>query len=117
MRASTSQERENAVAPRKRSVDEVMSMRSLENGGKRQKEPASNTATPPLISVVVPVFNEQDNVAPLIERLTDALESLGESYEVLFIDDGSRDATWMRIADAAAQYHPPLRGLRLARQF
>lgn len=117
MRASTSQERQNAGAPRKRSVDELVSMRSLENSAKRQKEPASNTATQPLISVVVPVFNEQDNVAPLIERLTHALDSLGESYEVLFIDDGSRDATWIRIADAAAQYHPPLRGLRLARQF
>ena len=74
-------------------------------------------AIQPLTSVVVPVFNEQDNVAHLIKRLINALDSLGDSYEVLFIDDGSRDATWNRIADAAVQYHPRLRGLRLARQF
>ncbi|HKW86226.1 MAG TPA: glycosyltransferase, partial [Nitrospiraceae bacterium] len=58
-------------------------------------------AIQPLTSVVVPVFNEQDNVAHLIKRLINALDSLGDSYEVLFIDDGSRDATWNRIADAA----------------
>jgi glycosyltransferase involved in cell wall biosynthesis len=100
---STLQELQKAIAP--------------PNRGKRQKEPASIKATQPLISVVVPVFNEQDNVTPLVEGLTNALDSLGDSYEVLFIDDGSRDATWIRIADAAAHYHPRLCGLRLARQF
>ena len=117
MRASKSQEFQNAMTPRSRSVSEVGSMRSLENAAKRQKESDSNKATQPLVSVVVPVFNEQDNVAPLVERLTNALDSLGESYEVLFIDDGSTDATWIRIADAAAHSHAGLRGLRLARQF
>lgn len=108
---------QKAIAPSNLSVNELVSMRSLENGAKRQKEPASIKAIQPLISVVVPVFNEQDNVAHLVERLTNALDSLGESYEVLFIDDGSRDATWIKIANAVAHYHPRLRGLRLARQF
>ena len=116
-KSSTLQELEQAIAPPNLSVNELVSRRSLENDGKQQKDRASLKATQPLISVVVPVFNEQDNVAHLVERLTKALDSLGNSYEVLLIDDGSRDATWIRIADAAAHYHPRLRGLRLARQF
>jgi len=116
-KSSQLQELEKAIAPPNPSVNEILSISSLENGGKQQEEPGSIKATQPLISVVVPVFNEQDNVAQLVERLTNALDSLGNSYEVLLIDDGSRDATWIRIADAAAQDHPRLRGLRLARQF
>jgi len=116
-KSSQLQELEKAIAPPNPSVNEILSISSLENGGKQQEEPGSIKATQPLISVVVPVFNEQDNVAQLVERLTNALDSLGNSYEVLLIDDGSRDATWIRIADAAAHYHPRLRGLRLARQF
>ena len=112
-------ELQKAIAPPNQSVNDVAAdlMRSLEKGGTRQTERASTEATLPLISVVVPLFNEQDSVAHLVERLTNALDSLGESYEVLLIDDGSGDATWIRIANAAAQHHPRLRGLRLARRF
>ena len=70
----------------------------------------------PTISVVVPVFNEQDNVAHLAERIAAAMDGLDKSYEVLLIDDGSRDATWARVSEAAKRY-PCFRGLRLARNF
>ena len=43
------------------------------------------------ISVVVPLYNERDNLAPLHAELTRALSALGRSYELLFIDDGSTD--------------------------
>ena len=47
----------------------------------------------PTISAVVPLFNEQENVASLWQRLKLTLESTGLDYEVLLVDDGSRDAT------------------------
>jgi undecaprenyl-phosphate 4-deoxy-4-formamido-L-arabinose transferase len=45
----------------------------------------------PLLSVVIPVYNEQEGLAALFARLYPALDALGVSYEILFIDDGSRD--------------------------
>jgi glycosyltransferase involved in cell wall biosynthesis len=53
------------------------------------------------LSVVVPVFNEEQNVEPLYEALTSTLTALGSAYEILVVDDGSTDATfaaWSRIA-------------------
>jgi glycosyltransferase involved in cell wall biosynthesis len=44
-------------------------------------------------SIVVPLYNEAANVAALYVRLTDVMEGLDEPYEILFIDDGSRDET------------------------
>ncbi len=43
------------------------------------------------ISVVVPLYNERDNLAPLCDELTRALGALGRSYELVFVDDGSTD--------------------------
>jgi len=49
------------------------------------------------VSVVVPVYNECDNVAPLYWQLTQTLASTGKSYEILFVDDGSSDDTGHRL--------------------
>ncbi len=46
------------------------------------------------ISVVLPVYNEVENLVPLHAELTDALTALGRSYEIIYIDDGSRDHSW-----------------------
>jgi len=43
------------------------------------------------LSIVVPLYNERDNLAPLHHELTQALEPLHRSYEILFVDDGSGD--------------------------
>ena len=43
------------------------------------------------ISVVVPVYNEEENIPSLHRRLTETMESLGMSYEIVFVDDGSSD--------------------------
>jgi len=45
------------------------------------------------ISVVVPFYNEEENVRRLYEKLSSVLDNLGETYEMIFIDDGSRDKT------------------------
>lgn len=46
------------------------------------------------ISIVVPVYNEEESLPPLHERLRNALESMNTSFEVIFVDDGSRDGTF-----------------------
>ena len=53
-----------------------------------------------LISVIIPLYNEAENVAPLCEALTPALDDLGRPYEVIFINDGSTDGTAEKLADA-----------------
>ena len=53
------------------------------------------------LSIVVPVHDEEDNVAPLYEALTTALGALGRSYEIIVVDDGSRDETYQRLLPLA----------------
>ncbi len=55
------------------------------------EDAASSSAI--LLSVVVPVYNEADNVAPLAGEIAAALASLGDALEILFVDDASRDGT------------------------
>jgi len=46
-----------------------------------------------VISVVVPVYNEEQNLEPLTDRLEAALRQTGQAYEIVFVDDGSRDGS------------------------
>ena len=45
----------------------------------------------PYVSVIVPVFNEQDNLPPLLGRLAAVLGGYGRPYELILVNDGSRD--------------------------
>ena len=45
----------------------------------------------PYVSVVIPVFNEQENLPQLYQRLAQTLEKLNKPYEIIFVDDGSKD--------------------------
>ncbi len=56
--------------------------------------------TPQKISVLLPVMNEEDNILPLVERLVPVLESVTEDYEIIFVDDGSKDNTAEKILTA-----------------
>jgi glycosyltransferase involved in cell wall biosynthesis len=56
----------------------------------------------PRLSVVVPIYNERDNVAPLHEALSHALQLYGRSYEMVFVDDGSADGTRDVLRELAA---------------
>jgi glycosyltransferase involved in cell wall biosynthesis len=55
------------------------------------------------VSVVVPMHDEQGNVEPLYQSLRSALEALGRTYEIVVVDDGSRDDTYPRLSRLAAQ--------------
>jgi undecaprenyl-phosphate 4-deoxy-4-formamido-L-arabinose transferase len=71
----------------------------------------------PSLSVVIPVYNEQESLPSLLPRLLPVLDSLGRSYEVLFVDDGSRDRS-LEILKSFVQGHPgKVRVLELARNF
>jgi glycosyltransferase involved in cell wall biosynthesis len=56
-------------------------------------------------SIVVPFYNEQENVSPLYMKLTEVMEGLGEPYELVFVDDGSRDNTFKVLSDIHEHDH------------
>jgi dolichol-phosphate mannosyltransferase len=64
-----------------------------------QASSGQSSDEPPVISVVVPLFDEQETLGELHRRLAQTLTSVGLRYEILFIDDGSRDATPQLIDD------------------
>jgi dolichol-phosphate mannosyltransferase len=66
------------------------------------------------LSVIVPVFNEADNILPLAREVAAALRAEPRAWELVLVDDASTDATWARIAEARAA-DPHVRGLRHAR--
>jgi len=70
----------------------------------------------PQISVVIPLFNEEENVRLLLDELVGELEKLGRTYEVICVDDGSRDRTFAELARAAAE-RPELRVIRFRLNF
>ncbi len=51
----------------------------------------SEALPPPMLSIVIPVFNEEENLSPLHARLTKTLTEQGLDYEIVFVDDGSHD--------------------------
>jgi glycosyltransferase involved in cell wall biosynthesis len=55
----------------------------------------------PYLSVVAPLYNESENVGPLIEWILEALRQYPRSFEVVLVDDGSRDDTWARVVSGA----------------
>jgi glycosyltransferase involved in cell wall biosynthesis len=50
-------------------------------------------------SIVVPFFNEQENIPPLYMKLTEVMDAIGEPYELVFVDDGSKDNTFKVLSD------------------
>ena len=57
------------------------------------------------LSVVLPVYNEEDNIAPLHAELTSVLDDLDLRYEIIYVDDGSQDRSAERVI-ALAEAHP-----------
>jgi glycosyltransferase involved in cell wall biosynthesis len=78
---------------------------------------SSTSATPPgrapALSVVAPLYNEAQNVRPLVEWILQALESYAEMFEIILVDDGSQDETWSEVLAVAADSR--VHGLRLGR--
>jgi dolichol-phosphate mannosyltransferase len=64
------------------------------------------------LSVVLPAYNERENLVVLVPRIAAVLDALGQSYEIVVVDDGSTDGTRGALK---AQQHPALRCVRLRR--
>jgi len=68
------------------------------------------------VSVILPVLDEVESLGVLHRELTEALERLGRSYEILFIDDGSRDGSFQLIEKLSIE-DPRVRGFQFRRNF
>src|SRR5205823_3370591 len=75
------------------------------------------TAAPaPGLTAVVPVYNSEGTLAPLVERLGPVLSSLTPNFEVILVNDGSRDRSWHVVSDLAARF-PFVRGINMMRNY
>ena len=79
--------------------------------------PVSEPTPAPEISVVIPVFNEEDNLRELGERLIRTLTAMGRPFEIIFVDDGSTDGSWQLLTDLNRQYPQNIRALQFHRNF
>lgn len=69
-----------------------------------------------LLSLVVPAFNEEEAMEQSFERTYRAMSSIGYPFEIIYIDDGSRDRTW-EIISRLAREHEDVKALRFSRNF
>jgi dolichol-phosphate mannosyltransferase len=67
------------------------------------------------ICIIVPVFDEEDNVLPMAREVAKALDKEPRPFELVFVDDDSRDKTWERIQEAR-RLDPRVRAVRHARR-
>ena len=72
--------------------------------------------TPVRYSIVVPFFNEQENIPALYMRLTEVMDGLGEPYEIVFVDDGSRDESY-KVLEDIFEHDRRVNVVRLRRNF
>jgi undecaprenyl-phosphate 4-deoxy-4-formamido-L-arabinose transferase len=77
---------------------------------------ALDDAPVPHVSLVVPVYNEEGTIEEVCRQAVTALEGLGRPFEVILVDDGSRDGTWTAIERVRAA-EPRVRAVRFKRNF
>ncbi len=70
----------------------------------------------PKLSVIAPFYNEEDSIGPMRDAIVAAIEPLGISFEMVFVDDGSRDATALR-AEEIARSDPRVRFVKFRRNY
>ena len=68
------------------------------------------------VSVILPVFNEADNLEPLTQDIVAALEETGRTYEIIFVDDGSADQS-LNVLTALQKAHPSVVVIEFRRNF
>ncbi|RWD59874.1 MAG: glycosyltransferase [Mesorhizobium sp.] len=69
------------------------------------------------LSIVIPMYNEADNVEPLVVRIHQAMENYSQPWEVVLVDDGSTDTTPSEIRRLAAEYGAHVHGVELVRNY
>ena len=68
------------------------------------------------VTVVAPIYNERDSILPLYRQMVDAMEETGRSFQILFVDDGSRDGT-ARQLDLLAERDQRVKVIRFRRNY
>src|SRR5688572_3018248 len=68
------------------------------------------------LSIVIPLINEEESLQELSDWISSVCQANHFSYEVLFVDDGSRDVSWKKIEQLAAR-NSNLKGIRLRRNY
>jgi dolichol-phosphate mannosyltransferase len=76
----------------------------------------NNAPELPEISVVVPAFREEAALPELVRQVVAAVSQVTQSWELVIVDDGSKDRTWAVLSELAAKT-PGVRGIKLARNF
>jgi undecaprenyl-phosphate 4-deoxy-4-formamido-L-arabinose transferase len=79
--------------------------------------PLSEPTPAPEISVIIPVFNEEENLPELGERLIRILTAMNRTFEIIFVDDGSTDRSWDLLSQLNDQYPQQVRALQFHRNF
>src|SRR6201987_2840040 len=69
-----------------------------------------------MLSIVIPIHNEEPSILPLYDRLTSVLDSLPRPYEILFVDDASNDRSFELLANLV-ETDGHLKAIRLRRNF
>ena len=82
----------------------------------KQQAREASTVEAPEISVFLPVYNEEPNLRPLHAKLDEALKALGRSAEIVYVDDGSTDAS-LKILREIAEMDPRVRVVALRRNY
>jgi cellulose synthase/poly-beta-1,6-N-acetylglucosamine synthase-like glycosyltransferase len=72
-------------------IDNLMDSRKLETMDRESGNKVYNKYFVPKYSIVVPLHNEQENVTDLYDRLKVVMETHGETFEIVLVDDGSSD--------------------------
>ena len=78
---------------------------------------AALSIPPHSLSIVVPFYNEEDNIAPLVKRVHEALVGYQHPWELVLVDDGSSDATVDRATQCVREYGPHVRVVELTRNY
>ncbi len=73
-------------------------------------------SSPPGVSVVIPCFNSEKTLGPVVEQLAEVLPRCAERFEVILVNDGSRDGSWTVIGELAKRY-PWVVGVALMRNY
>jgi glycosyltransferase involved in cell wall biosynthesis len=94
-----------------------VSKNALRSDGKSKMAIASESVPELDLSIVIPVYNSASTLGMLLERLTRTIEAITQSYEIILIDDGSRDDSWAVIHSLRAKYGDHLLTVQLMRNY
>jgi glycosyltransferase involved in cell wall biosynthesis len=89
---------------------------SLIASDSRIQHASDSVATRPYVSLIIPIYNEQANIAPLMERVFEVVRGLGFPFEVLAIDDGSQDGSF-KLLELETSRRPELKVIRFRRNY